>query len=81
MFNVSFDIIYKMKMGFTLVQTHDKGASKWRIIDEKFESCFCDENETKNIWVKADVLVLDPNAVYTIEPEMKDKNDRERSSN
>jgi hypothetical protein len=73
MFNVSFDIIYKLKMGFVVVQKHDKGFSKWRILNEKFESCFCDENETENTWVKADVLILDPSASYSFEPEKRDK--------
>ena len=75
MFNISFDIIYKLKMGFVVVQKHDKGISKWRILGDKFESCFCDQSVTENIWVKADVLILDPNASYTFVPETKNKND------
>lgn len=71
MFNISFDIVYKLKMGFTVVQNHDKGVSKWRILNEKFESCFCDENVTEDIWVKADVLILDPYASYSFVPKSK----------
>jgi len=73
MFNISFDILYKLKMGFIVIQKHEKGFSKWRILDENFESCFCDENVTENIWVKADVLILDPNASYSFEPKAKNK--------
>lgn len=75
MFNISFDLVYKLKMGFVIVQNHDKGVSKWRIVDGNLESCFCDENVTENNWIVADKLILDPNAVYSFVPETKNKND------
>ena len=75
MFNISFDVIYKLKMGFVVVQKHDEGILKWRILDGHFESCSCDENVVENNWVKADVLILDPNASYSFEPVTKNKND------
>lgn len=75
MLNISFDVVYKLKMGFTVVQKHDEGISRWRILDGHLESCFCDENVVENNWVKADVLILDPNASYSFEPVTKNKND------
>ena len=75
MLNISFDVVYKLKMGFTVVQKHDEGISMWRILDGHLESCFCDENVVENNWVKADVLILDPNASYSFEPVTKNKND------
>ena len=73
MFNISFDVLYKLKMGSIVIQKHEKGFSKWRILNEKFESCFCDENVTEDIWVKADALILDPHASYSFESKAKNK--------
>jgi len=75
MFNIYFDVIYKLKMGFTVVQKHDEGISKWRILDGNFESCFCDESVTENNWVKATSIILDPYASYSFEPVSINKND------
>lgn len=63
-------------MGFTVVQKHDKGVSKWRISNKQLETCFCDENVIENKWSQVDELILDPHAIYSLEPEMKNKNDR-----
>jgi hypothetical protein len=73
--NISFDVIYKLKMGFKVVQKHNSGMSKWRILNGRLESCFIDYNDDLHDWVIAPVLVLDPDASYSFEPEKVSKND------
>jgi hypothetical protein len=75
MFNISFDVTYKLKMGFIVVQKHDNGISKWRILDDKLETCFFGENLTETNWITADMLILDPSASYSFEPVSRNKND------
>jgi hypothetical protein len=73
--NISFDVIYKLKMGLKVVQKHSSGMSKWRISNGRLESCFIDNDEDYHDWVIAPVLVLDPDAVYSFEPEKVNKNE------
>lgn len=75
MLSISFDVVYKLKMGFTIVQKHDEGISRWRISNGHLESCFCDENVVENNWVEATSLILDPKAKYSFELEKVNKND------
>lgn len=73
MFNISFDITYKLKLGFIVIQQHDEGTSKWRILDGNLECCFNEGSDSESKWVKADILLLDPNASYSFEPEKRNK--------
>lgn len=75
MFNISFDVVYKLKMGFKVIQKHDNGESQWRLSDDVLEYCFLHKNSEIHEWENVEFLVLDPKAKYSFEPEKVDKND------
>lgn len=75
MFNMSFDVVYKLKMGFKVIQTHRDGETHWRISNGVLEYCFVHKNTEEYEYTKAEVLLLDPDAKYRFEPEKVNKNE------
>jgi mannose-6-phosphate isomerase-like protein (cupin superfamily) len=75
MFDISFDVVYKLKMGFKVIQKHDDGESHWRIVDGELQYCFMHKNSEEYDFQKAEGLVLDPKAKYSFEPEKVNKNE------